>query len=79
LHIEHGKYIFLHIDTGNIFTGLFKKQNVMIYILPRLLKKGQALKLCYCTLKKYSAIHFKAIAVKCSSMRGHSKEGFETC
>lgn len=63
LHIEYGKYPFLYIDIGKIFTGLFKNQNVMVYILPRLLKKGQALKLRYCTLKKYSAIHLTAIPV----------------
>lgn len=46
LHLKCGKSEFLHI-----FTGLFKSKNVMVCVLPRLLKKGQTLKRSYCTLK----------------------------
>lgn len=46
LHIKCGKSEFLHI-----FTGLFKSRNVMVCILPRLLKNRQILKLSYCTFK----------------------------
>lgn len=46
LHIKCGKSEFLHI-----FTGLFKSKNVMVCILPRLLKNRQILKLSYCTFK----------------------------
>lgn len=42
LHLKCGKSEFLHV-----FTGLFRTKNVMVCILPRLLKKKQTLKLSY--------------------------------
>lgn len=46
LHIKCGKSEFLHN-----FTSLFKSKNIMVCILPRILKNRQTLKLSYCTLE----------------------------
>lgn len=72
LHIKCGKSEFLHI-----FMGLFKRKNVMLCTLPRLLKNGQTLKLSYCTLKNKQQFILQP-SLRSSSMKGHSKEGFET-